>query len=102
MKLPSLFSLVAISLSPALSQAESPSPSPTEPKSLREKTDQELIEIITGRKLPAPETAGFNQSMKPSPLDRLWEMPAAQAALAFVSDNIEPRVDLKIDDPSAK
>ena len=29
-------------------------------------------------------------------------MPAAEAALAFVSDNTEPRLDLKIDDPSAK
>lgn len=102
MKLPSLFSLVAISLAPALSQAESPSPSPTEQKSLREKTDQELVEIITGRKLPPRENAGFKESMKPSPLDRLWEMPAAEAALAFVSDNTEPRLDLKIDDPSAK
>jgi hypothetical protein len=102
MKLPSLFSLVAISLAPALCQAESPSPSPTEPKSLREKTDQELVEIITGRKLPPRETAGFKESMKPSPLDRLWEMPAAEAALAFGADNTEPRLDLKIDDPSAK
>jgi hypothetical protein len=40
--------------------------------------------------------------MKPSPLDRLWEMPAAEAALAFVSDNTEPRLDLMFDDPSAK
>jgi hypothetical protein len=101
-KLLSLFSLVAAFLAPAFSQAATPSPSPTESKSLREKTDQELVEIITGRKLPPPETAGLKESMKPSPLDRLWEMPAAEAALAFVSDNTEPQLDLKIDDPSAK
>ena len=102
MKLFFSFSLVAVFLAPSFSQAETPSPTPTELKSLREKTDQELVEIITGRKLPPQETAGVKESMKPSPLDRLWEMPAAEAALAFVSDNTEPGVDLRIDDPSAK
>lgn len=102
MKLLFLFPLVAVVLAPAFTQAETSSPTPTEPKSLKDKTDQELVEIITGQKLPPRETAGFKESMKPSPLDRLWEMPASEAARALVSDNTEPRVELKIDDPSAK
>ncbi|HVF69984.1 MAG TPA: hypothetical protein VM940_00065 [Chthoniobacterales bacterium] len=98
----SLFSLVAVLLAAVLSQAKSPSPTPTESTSLKEKTDQELVEIITGQKLPPQEKADFKEAMKPSPLDRLWEMPPAEAALGFVSDNTDPRADLKIDDPSAK
>jgi hypothetical protein len=83
-------------------EAQTASPTSDRSESLKGKTDQELVEIITGRKLPPRETAGFKESMKPSPLDRLWEMPPADAALAFVSDYTKPRVDLEIDDPSAK
>jgi hypothetical protein len=105
-KLASLFSrsLLAVTalFASTLAEAQTPSPTSSRPGSLKGKTDEELVEIIIGQKLPPRETAGFKESMKPSPLDRLWEMPAAEAALAFVSDNTEPRLDLKIDDPSAK
>jgi hypothetical protein len=103
-KLFSLFSLVAVFLALSFSQAETPSPTPTERKSLREKTDQELVELLTGRKLPAPPDPYINSKdrIDPSPLDRAWEMPPAEAALALVSDHMKHKVSLKIDDPKAE
>lgn len=107
-KLPSLFfrSLLAVSalFVSALARSETPSPTPGASISLKGKTDQELVELITGQKLPPPPdpAARFGERIKPSALDRLWEMPAAEAALAFVSDHTESQFPLKINYPTAK
>jgi hypothetical protein len=111
-KLRSLFSLSLIAignsavllLTSFVADAQTPSPSLGIQASLKGKTDQELVELLTGRKLPAPPDPYINSKdrIDPSPLDRAWEMPPAEAALALVSDHMKHKVSLKIDDPKAE
>jgi len=107
-KLPSLLSrssfVIGALFASTFAWSQTSSPTAAPPVSLKGKSDQELVELIAGRKLPVPPDpeVGFVERIKPSPLDRLWEMPSAEAALAFAAETIEPRSDLEIDDPSAK
>lgn len=75
--------------------------------SLKGKSDEELIALVTGENKSKTQPSEYwtPNRIRPSPLDKLWEMPPRDAALAFVSDYISKEVTgikLKIDDPTAR
>jgi hypothetical protein len=75
--------------------------------SLKDKSDTELLQLVTGQKEPLSQRSDYDwdNRVKPSPLDHLWEMPARDAAVAFVTDNLGKDlagIKLEIDDPSAR
>jgi hypothetical protein len=75
--------------------------------SLKDKSDAELLVLVTGQKEPVTQRSDFDwdERVKPSPLDRLWEMPARDAAIAFVTDcagKDASGIKFEIDDPNAR
>jgi hypothetical protein len=87
-------------------QSATSSPPPTT-SSLREKSDTELFQLVTGQKEPVTQRSDYDwdERVKPSPLDRLWEMPARDAAVAFVTDcpgKDASGIKFEIDDPNAR
>jgi hypothetical protein len=85
------------------------SPRPTAVSSLREKTDAELLEFVAGHRDSSGRYVSDENDddrARPSPLDRLWEMDPKEAALALVTDFVNPRqrgtIVFEIDDPNAK
>jgi hypothetical protein len=87
-------------------QSATPSPLPNT-SSLKGKSDTELFQLITGQKEPVTQRSDYSwdDRAKPSPLDRLWEMPARDAAVAFVTDcpsKDASSIKFEIDDPNAR
>lgn len=80
---------------------------PTISTSLKGKTDQELIDLVTGHKssVGQKKDAHDDNRVAPSPLDRLWEMDPRDAAIAFASDYAGENmkgIKFEIDDPDAR
>ncbi len=74
---------------------------------MKGKSDSELLQLITGQKEPLTQRSDehFDDQVKPSPLDRLWEMPARDAAVAFVTNYLSKDVTglkFEIDDLNAR
>lgn len=87
---------------------QSPTPSSLPAvSSLRGKGDTELFQLVTGDKEPVTQRSDspWDDRVKPSPIDPLWEMPARDAALAFVTDcpdNAPLGIKFEIDEPNAR
>lgn len=86
---------------------QSATPSPPTTSSLRDKNDTELFQLVTGQKEPITQRTDYDwdERVKPSPLDRLWEMPARDAAVAFVTDcpgKDAAGIKFEIADPNAR
>jgi hypothetical protein len=94
-------------INPAIAdQSATPSPAPVV-SSLKDKSDTELLQLVTGQKEPPSQRSDqpWDDRVKPSPLDRLWEMPARDAAVAFVTDYLAKDVTgikFEIDDSNAR
>ena len=83
------------------------SPSSDSSGSLKGKPDAELLQLITGEATPVTQRddPNYDDRVKPSPLDALWEMDPREAAVAFVSAHKSKEVtgiSFEIDDPKAK
>ena len=67
----------------------------TEPKtawpSLKVKSNEELLALVIGHKKTRTEDCAQDQ-VQPSPLDRLWETPPRESALALASEYLEKEV----------
>lgn len=89
-------------------KAATPSPDPVVAHSLKGKSDQELLDLVVGRKSSISQKLSDEYAadrVKFSSLDRLWEMPARDAAVAFVADYVSKEVKgirFEIDDPNAQ
>jgi hypothetical protein len=87
--------------------AASQTPNVPASNSLKEKSDTQLLQLITGTETPVTQRADppYDDRVIPSPLDRLWEMDPREAALAFVSDYVDKGITgvrFEIDDMNAK
>jgi hypothetical protein len=56
--------------------------------SLKDKSNEELLALVVGHTKTATENCAQDQ-VHPSPLDRLWEMPPREAALALALEYLE-------------
>lgn len=86
--------------------ATAPPPPPTT-SSLKNKSDTELLQLVTGEKESPSQRSDYDwdDRVKPSKLDRLWEMPARDAAVAFVTDCADrypSETKFEIDNPNAR
>jgi hypothetical protein len=61
--------------------------SKADPASLKDKSNEELLALVTGEKQPKTQSPEdfTGDRVRPSPLDEIWEMPAREAAIKFVS-----------------
>ena len=105
----SLLGGIAVLLSLRSTIADQPSPTPPASiaSSLKGKSDSELFQLVAGQKEPVTQRSDYDwdKRVKPSPLDRLWEMPARDAAVAFVTDcpgKDASGTKFEIDDPNAR
>jgi hypothetical protein len=98
--------IVLILLASSSAGTEASSLSSTAGESLKGKTDQELLDLVMGRENSSnkgPCDDKGTDSVKGSPLDRLWEMDPRDAAVAFASDYAGDKGNtFKIDDPNAQ
>src|SRR5690348_6742253 len=98
---------IAILVSPRGHSTE-PYATPGSTESLKGKSDQELLDLVVGSKStdPQPHDEEYERyRAKFSGLDRLWEMPSPDAALALVSDYVGKDITgihFEIDDPKAR
>ena len=59
--------------------------------SLKDKSNEELLALVIGHRKTGTEDCAEDQ-VQPSSLDRLWEMPPREAALALASEYLEKEV----------